>query len=60
VCVRGVYVSTSTSWLQPKCHNFITFTSVTLGLKQLGHKADHPSPSGAKVKSAWSYMSTPQ
>jgi hypothetical protein len=31
-----------------------------LGLKQLGHKADHPSPSGAKVKSAWSYMSTPQ
>jgi hypothetical protein len=27
-------------------------------LKQLGHKTDHSPPSTAKVKNAWSYIST--
>jgi hypothetical protein len=28
-------------------------------VKQLGHEADNPCPSSAKVKNAWSYTSTP-
>jgi len=28
-------------------------------LNRLGRKADHSSPSGAEVKSAWNYTSTP-
>jgi hypothetical protein len=31
----------------------------TGGVKQSGHKADHSLPSSAKVKNAWSYISTP-
>jgi len=29
--------------------------ALSLGVKQLGHDADHALPSGAKVKNAWSY-----
>jgi len=31
----------------------------TLGVKQLGHEADHPTPLNAEVKTAWSCTSTP-
>jgi len=30
-----------------------------LGIKQLGHEADHSPPSSVKVKNAWSFTSTP-
>jgi hypothetical protein len=30
------------------------------GVKRQGSEADHPSPSSAEVKRAWSYDSTPQ
>jgi len=30
------------------------------GLKRLGRKADHSSPSSAEVKNEWIYASTPQ
>jgi hypothetical protein len=33
--------------------------ALSLGVKQLGHEADHSPPSSAKVKNAWSYTSTP-
>jgi hypothetical protein len=32
--------------------------ALSLGVKQLGHEADHSPPSSAKVN-AWSYTSTP-
>jgi len=32
---------------------------LSLGVKWLGHEADHPSSSSAKVKNVWSYTSTP-
>jgi len=31
----------------------------SLGVKQLGHEADHSPPFSAKVNNAWSYTSTP-
>jgi hypothetical protein len=31
----------------------------SLGVKRLGHEADHSYPSSAEVKNAWSYTSTP-
>jgi hypothetical protein len=31
----------------------------SLGVKWLGHEADHSPPSSAEVKNAWSYTSTP-
>jgi hypothetical protein len=34
--------------------------TLSLGVKWLGHEADHSPPSSAKVKNAWSYTSTPQ
>jgi hypothetical protein len=33
--------------------------AVFLGVKLLGHEADHSCPSNAEVKNAWSYTSTP-
>jgi len=33
--------------------------SLSLGIKQQGHEADHSSPSSVEVKDAWSYTSTP-
>jgi hypothetical protein len=33
---------------------------LTLGVKWLGHEADHSPPPNAKVKNAWSYTSTAQ
>jgi hypothetical protein len=33
--------------------------ALSLGAKRPGRKADHSPPSGAKVKNAWSYTSTP-
>jgi hypothetical protein len=32
--------------------------AVFLGVKQVGLEADHPPPSSAEVKKAWSYTST--
>jgi hypothetical protein len=32
----------------------------SLGLKQLGHEADHSPPSSDEVKNVWSYTSAPQ
>jgi hypothetical protein len=32
--------------------------SLSLEEKQLGHEADHSSPSSTEVKNAWSYTST--
>jgi hypothetical protein len=49
------------------CHNVQTSCGILLngyqglflgGVKQLGHEADHSSPSSAKVKNMWSYIST--
>jgi hypothetical protein len=34
--------------------------ALSLGVKQLGHEADHSPPSSAKVNNSWSYTSTPQ
>jgi hypothetical protein len=34
--------------------------ALSLGLKRPGREADHSPPSGAEVKNAWSYTSTPQ
>jgi hypothetical protein len=34
--------------------------ALSLGVKRLGHEADHSPPSSAKVKNVWSYTSTPQ
>jgi hypothetical protein len=34
-------------------------TQKVSGIKQLGRKADHSSPSSAEVKNAWSYTVTP-
>jgi hypothetical protein len=34
--------------------------ALSLGIKQLGHEADHSPPPSAEVKNAWSYTSTPQ
>jgi hypothetical protein len=34
--------------------------ALSLGVKQLGHEADHSLPSSAEVKNGWSYISTPQ
>jgi len=33
--------------------------SPSLGVKMPGDEADHSSPSTAKVKNAWKYISTP-
>jgi hypothetical protein len=33
--------------------------ALSMGVKWLGHEADHSTPSGAKVKNAWSYTSIP-
>jgi hypothetical protein len=33
--------------------------TLSLGVKWLGHEADHSPPSSAEVKNAGSYMSTP-
>jgi hypothetical protein len=33
--------------------------AVSLGIKWLGHEADHSPPSSAKIKNAWGYTSTP-
>jgi len=33
--------------------------ALTPELKWPGHEADHAPPSGAEVKNAWSYTSTP-
>jgi hypothetical protein len=33
--------------------------ALSLGVKQVGHEADHSSPSSA-IKNVWSYISTPQ
>jgi hypothetical protein len=33
--------------------------ALSLGIKQLGHEADHSPPSSAQVKNVWSYTSTP-
>jgi hypothetical protein len=33
--------------------------AISLGVKWLGHKADHSPPSSAGVKNMWSYTSTP-
>jgi hypothetical protein len=35
-------------------------TSVSPGVKQLGHEAEHSLPSSAEVKNVWSCNSTPQ
>jgi len=32
----------------------------SLGVKRLGRVADYSPPSSAEVKTAWSYISTPQ
>jgi hypothetical protein len=32
--------------------------ALSLGIKWLGHEADHSPPSSAEVKNAWSYIST--
>jgi hypothetical protein len=34
--------------------------ALSLGVKRQVHEADHSPPSGAEVKNAWSYTSTPQ
>jgi hypothetical protein len=34
--------------------------ALSLGVKRPGREADHSPPSGAEVKNAWSYTSTPQ
>jgi hypothetical protein len=34
--------------------------ALSLGIKQLGHEADHSPPSSAKIKNVWSYTCTPQ
>jgi len=34
--------------------------ALSLGVRWLGHEADHLLPSSAKVKNAWRYNSTPQ
>jgi hypothetical protein len=34
--------------------------ALSLGVKQLGHEADHSPPSSAEVKNEWCYTSTPQ
>jgi len=34
--------------------------ALTLGVKRPGSESDDSSPSGAEVKNAWSYISTPQ
>jgi hypothetical protein len=34
--------------------------AIFLGVKQLESETDHSTPSGAEVKNAWSYTSTPQ
>jgi hypothetical protein len=33
--------------------------ALSLGVKRLGHEADHSSPSSSEVKNAWSYTSAP-
>jgi hypothetical protein len=33
---------------------------LSLGVKRPGREADYSPPSGAEVKNAWSYTSTPQ
>jgi len=33
--------------------------SLSPGVKQLAHEADHPYPSNVKVKNIWNYTSTP-
>jgi len=33
--------------------------ALSLGLKQLGHEADHSPPSSANVKNVWGHTSTP-
>jgi len=33
--------------------------ALSLGVKQLGHEADHSPPSSAEVKNMWSYTSVP-
>jgi hypothetical protein len=34
--------------------------ALSLGVKRLGHAADHSPPSSPEVKNVWSYTSTPQ
>jgi hypothetical protein len=34
--------------------------ALSLGVKQLGHKADHSPPSSVRSKNTWSYTFTPQ
>jgi len=41
---------------QPLIH--CVLGTLALGLKQLGHEADHSCPSSAEVKNEWSYTST--
>jgi hypothetical protein len=33
--------------------------ALSLGVKRQGREADHPPPSSAEFKNAWSYTSTP-
>jgi len=33
--------------------------ALPMGIKQMGHEADHPSPFSAIVKNAWTYTFTP-
>jgi hypothetical protein len=34
--------------------------AISLGVKRPGREADHPPPSSAEVKNAWSYTSIPE
>jgi predicted membrane channel-forming protein YqfA (hemolysin III family) len=59
----GIFIFTTTSRtalgpMQPPIQ-WVPGT-LSLGVKQLGHEADHSLPSSAKVKNAWSYTSTAQ
>ena len=38
---------------------FIGYWGSFMGVKLQGHEVNHPHPSSAKVKSAWSYTTTP-
>jgi len=51
----------SITTLFPACQPPIQWVpgALSLGVKQLGHDADHSPPSSTEVKNAWCYTSTP-
>jgi hypothetical protein len=56
-----LYTTTSTTALGPTQPPIQWVTeALSRGLKGPGCEADHSPPSSARVKSAWSYTSTPQ